>query len=44
VVDLMVLRAGDDNGKFHGEPAATTLIGWRSTVFRMPGPLGMTLP
>ncbi len=38
------LRPGDDIGKFHGENAATTPIGWRSTVLRMPGSLGITRP
>jgi hypothetical protein len=38
------LRAGDDIGKFHGENAATTPIGCRSTVLRMPGSLGITRP
>src|SRR5229473_6189390 len=30
-------RAGELIGKFHGENAATTPIGWRRTVYRMPG-------
>ena len=38
------LRAGELIGKFHGENAATTPIGWRNTVLRMPGSLGITRP
>ena len=38
------LRAGELNGKFQGENAATTPIGWRSTEWRMPGSLGMMRP
>jgi hypothetical protein len=38
------LRAGELMGKFHGENAATTPIGWRSTVCFMPGSLGMMRP
>ena len=36
------LRAGELMGKFQGENAATTPIGWRNTVWRMPGSLGIT--
>jgi hypothetical protein len=38
------LRAGELIGKFQGEKPATTPIGWRNTVWRMPGSLGMTRP
>jgi hypothetical protein len=38
------LRAGELIGKFHGENAATTPIGWRCTEWRMPGSLGMIRP
>src|ERR1700733_1655818 len=38
------LRAGELIGKFQGENAATTPIGWRSTEWRMPGSLGMMRP
>ena len=38
------LRAGELIGKFHGENAATTPIGWRNTECRMPGSLGMMRP
>ena len=38
------LRDGELIGKFHGENAATGPIGWRSTVWRMPGSDGMTRP
>ena len=38
------LRDGELTGKFHGEKAATGPIGWRSTVWRMPGSEGMMRP
>ena len=38
------LRAGELIGKFHGENAATTPIGCRSTECRMPCSLGMIRP
>ena len=38
------LRAGELIGKFHGENAATGPIGWRSTVWRIPGSPGMMRP
>jgi hypothetical protein len=38
------LRAGELIGKFQGENAATTPIGWRKTEWRMPGSLGMIRP
>lgn len=38
------LRVGELTGKFQGEKPATTPIGWRSTMWRMPGSAGMTRP